>query len=64
MELCSAMPKPSTPTWPIASMMALSCAKVPPEPPYSSGMEAQSKPAAPAFFQLSRSKISAFSNSS
>ena len=37
------------------SMITASWAKLPPAPPYSSGMEAQSSPASPALFHNSRS---------
>ena len=40
-----------------ARLMTASWANVPPAPPYSSGIMAQSRPACPALFQISRGKI-------
>ncbi len=38
-------------------LMMVSCAKVPPAPPYSSGMAAQSRPASPGLFHAARSMM-------
>ena len=51
---CSGAPKLSKPARLYCRLMTASCAKLPPEPPYSSGIEAQSSPAWPALVQTSR----------
>ena len=61
-RMCNEMPKPSTPTWPIASAIALSWAKLPLAPLYSSAIDAHAELAAPALVQLAGSKLSFFSS--
>src|ERR1700704_6252540 len=53
----SGAPKESKPHRLISRLITASCAKVPPAPPYCSGIAAHSRPAAPALVHVSRSYI-------
>src|SRR6187549_3738753 len=53
----SGAPIESRPACAIARLITVSCAKVPPAPPYSSGIAAQSKPACPSLSQAERSMM-------
>ena len=55
MPECSGAPKVSKPASESSRLITASWAKLPPAPPYSSGIEAQSSPAAPDLVQTSRS---------
>src|SRR5262245_23058719 len=54
MPECRGAPKESKPARLNSRPITASCAKVPPAPPYSSGIAGQRSPAAPALFQTSR----------
>ncbi|MCY1457360.1 hypothetical protein D9M71_746560 [compost metagenome] len=55
MPLCTPVPKAVLIARDCSSAMMASWAKLPPPPPYSSGMLSSSMPASPARFQASRS---------
>src|SRR5215210_1353130 len=55
MPLCSEFPRPVATARACSEKITASCRKLPPPPPYSSGMPGHSKPAAPALYQTSRS---------
>src|SRR4029453_14608533 len=57
MPECSGAPKESKPARLNSRPITTSCAKLPPTPPYSSGIAGQRSPAAPALVQTSRSYI-------
>ena len=57
MPECSGAPIESRPASAISRLITASCAKVPPAPPYSSGMAAQSRPACPSLSQAARSMM-------
>src|SRR5712691_1478244 len=55
MPECSGAPIESRPASAYSRLITASCAKVPPAPPYSSGMPAHNRPASPSFFHAARS---------
>src|SRR6266540_2499340 len=55
MPLCTALPQELSTARACSSSSTASWAKVPPPPPYSSGIDTQSRPRSPALFQKSRS---------
>src|SRR5712692_8352539 len=55
MPECSGAPIESRPASAYSPLITASCAKVPPAPPYSSGMPAHNRPASPSFFHAARS---------
>src|SRR5437764_843378 len=55
MPLCTDTPHAPSPARACSSYSTASCAKEPPPPPYSSGMDNASRPTSPALFHSSRS---------
>src|SRR5215216_7932000 len=59
MPECSGAPKQSRPANAISRLMIASCAKLPPAPPYCSGIDAHNSPASPDFLHMARSMMPA-----
>src|SRR5436190_6966125 len=57
MPECSGAPIESSPASATSRLITVSCANEPPAPPYSSGIDAQSRPACPSLSQAERSMM-------